>query len=126
MRQWWQARSSRNFTPRVAPPTPLAGPLAAADRAHDLQPVAARDGRVRVAAPRHDLAVLLDGDALAREAEPRDEFRDGVRVRDIGRAAVQGQCEHDRRRGDDARDNVRGARFARRPFTSDSATAPSA
>ena len=53
-----------------------ARPLAAADRAYDLQPVALQHRRVAIAALGHDLSVLLHGDSLSFQPEQTDERRD--------------------------------------------------
>ena len=59
-------------TESCAPIKSGSSPSTASDRNHDFQPVAARELGRGVQTLRHDLAVTLDGDALARGVELRE------------------------------------------------------
>jgi len=76
--------SRRNVTER----------LTSADGADDLEPVAGMNIGRGVAAARDDLAVLFDGNLLAREAHPRDDVGNRPRVVDIRAGSVDDQARH--------------------------------
>src|SRR4030095_11542627 len=70
-------------------------PAAAADGADDLDAVAAREARRGVAALRHDLAVLFDGDAFTLDLELANEGGEGGRrCAQRARSAVDGDGKH--------------------------------
>jgi hypothetical protein len=67
---------------------------AAADRDHDFEPVAVGD-RVRgELAARNDLAVALDCDAFACEAERFDELREAQRLGELATLSVDRDRDH--------------------------------
>src|SRR5207249_4785396 len=73
----------------------MTGRSAAADGADDLETIAARHRRARIEAARHDLAVALDRDPLARKSQCVHELGDrGSVVRHLGGDTVQHQRQH--------------------------------
>src|SRR5687767_7788174 len=62
--------------------------LASTHGDHHLDAVALGEELVAEAAARHDLAVALDGQALAREVERLEELRHGRRALELARGAV--------------------------------------
>ena len=67
---------------------------AATDGADDLDPVSGLEGRVAVAALRHDFSVALDGDPLAFERKVTDQVGDGSPVAAPARGPVDNDGEH--------------------------------
>src|SRR6187549_101610 len=66
--------------------------LTSADSSDDFQPIRRIDGGFAIAAPRDDLAVFLDGDALAFERECADNVGHGCdRPIECPRVAIDGE-----------------------------------
>ena len=80
---------SRGFHTQLLTPN-----SAAADRDNDLQAVAAGKRGLGMPAARDDLAVLLDGDALARQVELLDQPGDSERSGEGTGFAVDDQFNH--------------------------------
>src|SRR5947209_19346736 len=68
----------------------------ASDRDHDLEPVAVGDAGARVHALRHDLAVALDRDLLARKKHFLEQGAERERMLEALRRTVDGDLNHGR------------------------------